>query len=98
MNGPEMHCDPNAYCLLIPETSDFKCECKPGYNGTGKACTDVCDGYCENEGHCVKDIRGSPTCRCIGSFTGKFTNFIKLQEFLLATSKLCLTYLHILAY
>lgn len=39
MNGPEMHCDPNAYCLLIPETSDFKCECKPGYNGTGKVCT-----------------------------------------------------------
>lgn len=33
-----MHCDPNAYCLLIPETSDFKCECKPGYNGTGKVC------------------------------------------------------------
>lgn len=39
MNGPEMHCDPNAYCLLIPETSDFKCECKPGFNGTGKFCT-----------------------------------------------------------
>lgn len=71
MNGPEMHCDPNAYCLLIPETSDFKCECKPGYNGTGKVCEDVCDGYCENEGHCVKDIRGQPTCRCIGSFTGR---------------------------
>lgn len=71
MNGPEMHCDSNAYCLLIPETSDFKCECKPGFNGTGKFCTDVCEGYCENEGSCVKDVRGQPTCRCIGSFTGK---------------------------
>lgn len=66
-----MHCDPNAYCLLIHETSDFKCECKPGFNGTGKVCTDVCDGFCENEGACVKDVRGQPTCRCVGSFTGK---------------------------
>lgn len=93
-----MHCDPNAYCLLVPETSDFKCECKPGYNGTGKVCTgmavmqtrmyisvllfvtsvmqnelftDVCTGYCDNEGTCVKDSRGQPSCRCIGSFTGK---------------------------
>lgn len=32
---------------------------------------DVCDGYCENEGNCVKDVRGQPSCRCIGSFTGK---------------------------
>ncbi|ENN80781.1 hypothetical protein YQE_02790, partial [Dendroctonus ponderosae] len=71
MNGQEMHCDPNAYCLLIPETSDFKCECKPGFNGTGKECTDSCDGYCENEGVCVKDVSGTPSCRCIGSFTGK---------------------------
>jgi hypothetical protein len=43
MNGPGMHCDPNAYCLLIPETSDFKCECKPGYNGTGKVCRGMVD-------------------------------------------------------
>lgn len=43
MNGPGMHCDPNAYCLLVPETSDFKCECKPGYNGTGKVCTGTAD-------------------------------------------------------
>lgn len=67
----EMHCDANAYCLLIPETSDFKCECKPGYNGTGTECTDVCMGYCDNEGVCLKDSRGQPSCRCSGSFTGK---------------------------
>ncbi|XP_073992974.1 sushi, von Willebrand factor type A, EGF and pentraxin domain-containing protein uif isoform X1 [Rhodnius prolixus] len=70
MNGAEMLCDPNAYCLLIPETNDFKCDCKPGYNGTGKVCTDVCDGYCQNKGTCVKDSRGSPSCRCVGSFIG----------------------------
>lgn len=33
------HCDANAYCILVPETSDFKCECKPGFNGTGTTCT-----------------------------------------------------------
>ena len=71
MSGEEMHCDANAYCLLIPETSDFKCECKPGYNGTGTECTDVCAGYCDNEGVCLKDSRGQPSCRCSGSFTGK---------------------------
>lgn len=32
---------------------------------------DVCDKYCDNEGVCVKDIKGQPSCRCIGSFTGK---------------------------
>lgn len=64
------HCDVNADCLLIPETSDFKCECRPGFNGTGKVCKDVCDGYCENKGTCVKDLRGQPSCRCVGSFIG----------------------------
>jgi len=64
------HCDANADCLLIPETSDFKCECRPGFNGTGKVCKDVCDGYCENKGTCVKDLRGQPSCRCVGSFIG----------------------------
>lgn len=64
------HCDVNADCLLIPETSDFKCECRPGFNGTGKVCKDVCDGYCENKGTCIKDLRGQPSCRCVGSFIG----------------------------
>lgn len=71
INGEDMHCDTNAYCLLIPETNDFKCECKPGFNGTGKECFDVCDGYCDNEGVCSKDTRGQPSCSCKGSFTGK---------------------------
>lgn len=31
---------------------------------------DVCTGYCENNGKCVKDIRGQPSCRCVGSFIG----------------------------
>lgn len=33
-------------------------------------CTDVCDGHCENSGTCVKDLKGTPSCRCVGSFTG----------------------------
>lgn len=37
-----MHCDPNAYCLLNPDTSEFRCECKLGFNGTGKYCTGTC--------------------------------------------------------
>ncbi|XP_022825719.1 sushi, von Willebrand factor type A, EGF and pentraxin domain-containing protein 1 isoform X1 [Spodoptera litura] len=71
MSGPEMHCDVNAYCLLIPETSEFKCQCKPGFNGTGKVCIDVCQDFCDNGGECVKDARGEPSCRCTGSFTGR---------------------------
>ncbi|XP_059477749.1 uncharacterized protein LOC132198041 isoform X1 [Neocloeon triangulifer] len=71
MSGANMNCDANAYCLLNPETSEFKCECKPGFNGTGTVCTDLCAGYCENEGVCVRDARGQPSCRCIGSFTGR---------------------------
>uniref|UniRef100_A0A1A9UCN5 Uncharacterized protein n=1 Tax=Glossina austeni TaxID=7395 RepID=A0A1A9UCN5_GLOAU len=66
------HCDPNAYCILVQETSDFKCECKPGFNGTGMECTDVCEGFCENAGTCVKDLKGTPSCRCVGSFTGPY--------------------------
>lgn len=66
----QAHCDSNAYCILVPETSDFKCECKPGFNGTGMACTDVCDNFCDNAGTCVKDLKGTPSCRCSGSFTG----------------------------
>lgn len=99
----------------MPESFDFKCECKPGFNGTGMQCTgkttfvskvktlqkgseagllvffskvimasnietyfvclfpsplDVCEGFCENSGQCVKDIKGIPSCRCKGSFTG----------------------------
>lgn len=31
---------------------------------------DLCEGFCENKGVCIKDIRGNPTCRCVGSFIG----------------------------
>lgn len=41
--------------------------------------SDVCDGYCDNEGVCVKDVRGQPSCRCIGSFTGR--NCAEKSEF-----------------
>lgn len=32
---------------------------------------DVCLNYCDNGGECVKDVRGEPSCRCVGSFTGR---------------------------
>lgn len=38
-HGPGMHCHRNAHCLLIQETSDFRCECKPGFGGNGTVCT-----------------------------------------------------------
>lgn len=66
----QAHCDQNAYCILVPETSDFECKCKPGFLGNGTECTDVCDNYCDNGGTCVKDLKGTPSCRCSGSFTG----------------------------
>lgn len=72
-------CDTNAYCILVPETSDFKCECKPGFNGTGYYCVDVCEGFCENSGTCFKDLKGTPSCRCVGSFTGP--NCLEKSEF-----------------
>jgi len=40
VEGTETHCHPNAFCVHVQETHDFRCECKPGFNGTG----DVCDG------------------------------------------------------
>lgn len=38
VNGAETHCDTNAFCVHVPETHDFRCECKPGFNGTGDLC------------------------------------------------------------
>ncbi len=71
--GEEALCDKNANCLFIKETNGFTCQCKPGYNGTGRHgdCEDLCDGYCRNEGICLKDKKGNPYCQCAGSFTGK---------------------------
>ena len=33
--------------------------------------TDLCDGFCFNEGDCLKDNDGNPFCQCAGSFTGR---------------------------
>lgn len=41
INGPEMQCHAKAYCVLDPETSEFNCACKLGFNGTGKHCTGI---------------------------------------------------------
>ncbi|OXA46315.1 Signal peptide, CUB and EGF-like domain-containing protein 2 [Folsomia candida] len=71
VNGAETHCDTNAFCVHVPETHDFRCECKPGFNGTGDLCFDLCEGFCHNEGKCSKDKKGQPFCTCSGSFVGK---------------------------
>lgn len=76
-----MHCDKNAYCLLVED--EFKCQCKPGYNGSGKNCTYVCDNYCDNKGTCATDKLGNPYCKCAGSFTGK--RCTEKSEFLFVT-------------
>ncbi|XP_064091137.1 sushi, von Willebrand factor type A, EGF and pentraxin domain-containing protein 1-like isoform X2 [Macrobrachium nipponense] len=70
VHGEKMHCDPNALCLFITESNDFDCQCKPGFNGTGKECYDKCENFCENNGLCKKDDQGNPFCVCVGSFTG----------------------------
>ncbi|XP_045124302.1 sushi, von Willebrand factor type A, EGF and pentraxin domain-containing protein 1-like isoform X1 [Portunus trituberculatus] len=70
VHGEKMLCDPNALCLFIAETNDFECQCKPGFNGTGKYCSDKCENFCQNNGVCKKDDDGEPYCVCSGSFTG----------------------------
>jgi len=74
-------CDRNAHCLFNPREgrpNDFTCSCKLGYTGNGtldRPCVDSCEGYCRNEGTCLKTKgkgkeAGEPYCQCAGSFTG----------------------------
>lgn len=78
-DGDQQLCDNNALCLFKPQTNDYTCECKLGYNGnetiarTIGGCKNVCDGFCRNEGTCVgpKTKESLPYCQCVGSFTGK---------------------------
>ena len=65
-------CDRHARCQF-KEPNDFKCTCKLGFNGTGigpGSCTDKCEGFCRNDGLCVKTELGEPQCQCAGSFAG----------------------------
>jgi len=71
-DGEKEHCDKNAFCQVQPPNS-YTCTCKPGYNGTGigeDSCFDLCDGFCINDGQCLKNREGKPYCTCVGSFTG----------------------------
>jgi len=70
--GEEELCDRNANCLFKPP-NDFGCTCKPGYTGNGTrpdVCVDNCEGFCRNDGLCLKMKEGNPYCQCAGSFTG----------------------------
>jgi len=68
-------CDKNANCLF-KQPNTFECVCKHGYighgynNGTTSSCIDKCDGFCRNDGTCLKNKEGEPYCQCAGSFTG----------------------------
>jgi len=69
---PEL-CDRNARCQFKPP-NDFTCTCKLGYNGTGigdNSCVDMCEGFCKNDGICLRTSLGQPYCQCAGSFAGK---------------------------
>jgi len=71
-DGEEELCDKNARCLFKPPNA-FSCICKPGYTGNGtrpNVCVDNCDGFCRNDGLCLKTKEGDPYCQCAGSFTG----------------------------
>jgi len=71
--GEPQLCDRNARCQFKPP-NDFRCTCKLGYNGTGvgqDSCQDMCDGFCRNDGICLKTTLGQPYCQCAGSFAGK---------------------------
>ena len=70
-------CDKNAHCLFQPNqlssAKRYDCSCKQGYRGNGtldQPCVDNCEGYCRNDGLCVKRD-GAPYCQCAGSFNGK---------------------------
>ena len=68
-------CDKNANCLF-KQPNTFECICKHGYighgynNGSTSSCIDKCDGFCRNDGTCLKNKEGEPYCQCAGSFTG----------------------------
>jgi len=68
-------CDKNANCLF-KQPNTFECVCKHGYighgynNGSTSSCIDKCDGFCRNDGTCLKNKEGEPYCQCAGSFTG----------------------------
>ncbi|XP_021351873.1 prolow-density lipoprotein receptor-related protein 1-like isoform X3 [Mizuhopecten yessoensis] len=63
----ESYCQNGGQCIVTGST--FSCNCKGGF--TGPRCgTDVCIGYCDNNGHCSYLPNGNPKCVCRHGFTG----------------------------
>ncbi|CAG9836717.1 unnamed protein product [Diabrotica balteata] len=68
LNGTQnrcVDCNKGFYQSEYQQTTCIPCPPNTSTKGPGGV------RYCENEGTCVKDVRGQPSCRCIGSFTGK---------------------------
>eukprot|EP00096_Caligus_rogercresseyi_P005025 TRINITY_DN1980_c0_g2_i1.p1 TRINITY_DN1980_c0_g2~~TRINITY_DN1980_c0_g2_i1.p1 ORF type:complete len:2992 (-),score=731.35 TRINITY_DN1980_c0_g2_i1:531-9380(-) len=71
-------CTKNAYCLFNRERGNHTCVCKTGYSPVGENGTDPsnmdcvynCLNFCQNEGKCLLDAKGAPSCQCIGSYSG----------------------------
>ncbi|KAF4522838.1 hypothetical protein B566_EDAN008100 [Ephemera danica] len=72
LNGTLNNCIACRKGTYQPDAQQTTCiPCPPNTSTQGTGSVNVCAGFCENEGVCVKDNRGQPTCRCIGSFTGR---------------------------
>ncbi|CAG7724478.1 unnamed protein product [Allacma fusca] len=69
--GDASKCDKDARCELNQINNSAECKCNSGFTGDGYTCTDLCEGFCQNEGTCSKNKNGQPFCTCIGSFVGK---------------------------
>lgn len=67
-------CDDHAFCTLASGGA-AKCQCKPGWQGDGKACIDenectTNNGGCSPNALCSNKIGDPPTCECKKGFTG----------------------------
>nr|KAG5713679.1 hypothetical protein BaRGS_024727 [Batillaria attramentaria] len=61
-------CHVEAECVDLPD--EYYCICNPGYTGDGFNCTDVCEGYCGENGECGYGVSGDAVCSCKYGYTG----------------------------
>lgn len=66
-------CGPNANCISFNHTS--RCECQPGYTGSGndlvKGCVSPCANiFCGINAQCIVNNENLGICQCMGGFNG----------------------------